>query len=43
MIIKMKKDYQQGGEIKIFFFFFWKKLVPVHSLITEDFTFDKGF
>ena len=39
----MKTDYQQGGEIKIFFFFFWKKLVPVHSLITEDSTFAKVF
>ena len=40
MISKMKKDYQQGGEIKIYIFF-WKKLVSVHSLVTEDFTFDK--
>ena len=40
MIFKMKKDYTTGRKDKLFF---WKKLVSVHSLITEDFTFDKGF
>ena len=39
MIFKMKKDYTTGRKDKLFFF--WKKVVSVHSLITEDFTFDK--